>query len=215
MFLGLIQPDVAITDFLLCIEALTFAFLLHRKETKNKHLKNLSVLFFLSLALSSILGAFVHGYFPTPDSVWNNILWRATLLTVGIISLFTWLIAFNVLTKKHLKIIFTFVILDFFVYAYYILFVNPQFKIAIYNYLPAVVFLLLVFCILKFRKKQQGVIYGIIGLIATFLAAIVQQSGLSIHPIYFNHNALYHLIQAVAILLLFITFRRLLLWRLK
>ena len=41
------------------------------------------------------------------------------------------------------------------------------------------------------------------GIISTFAAAGVQQTGLAMHPIYFNHNALYHLIQGLALFMVF------------
>ncbi len=39
------------------------------------------------------------------------------------------------------------------------------------------------------------------------VAAGVQQLGIALHPVYFDHNALYHLIQAVAVLMLFLSAR--------
>ena len=44
-------------------------------------------------------------------------------------------------------------------------------------------------------------------IILTFIAAFIQQSELAIHPIYFNHNALYHILQAVALIMIFITLK--------
>jgi predicted Co/Zn/Cd cation transporter (cation efflux family) len=50
---------------------------------------------------------------------------------------------------------------------------------------------------------------GIWGLVLSFIAAAIQQIGIGLHPLYFNHNALYHLIQAIGLFLLFWTARRL------
>jgi hypothetical protein len=41
------------------------------------------------------------------------------------------------------------------------------------------------------------------------VAALVQRVGLAPHPVYFNHNALYHLLQGVALLLFYLAARRL------
>ena len=38
----------------------------------------------------------------------------------------------------------------------------------------------------------------------TFAAALVQRLKVAVHPEYFDHNALYHLIQGVAVLLIFV-----------
>jgi hypothetical protein len=50
-------------------------------------------------------------------------------------------------------------------------------------------------------------LYGVTGLALTFVAAAVQQLRIAIHPVYFNHNALYHVIQAGALLLIFVAAR--------
>ncbi len=47
------------------------------------------------------------------------------------------------------------------------------------------------------------------GLLLTFVAAYVQQAKIGLNPQYFNHNALYHLIQAVALGMFFLSARQL------
>jgi hypothetical protein len=37
---------------------------------------------------------------------------------------------------------------------------------------------------------------------------VLQQAGVAVHPVYFDHNAVYHLVQAVALVLLYLGFRR-------
>jgi hypothetical protein len=43
-----------------------------------------------------------------------------------------------------------------------------------------------------------------------FVAAGIQQGGIGLHPVYFNHNALYHLVQGIALALIFLAARGLL-----
>ena len=43
---------------------------------------------------------------------------------------------------------------------------------------------------------------GIVGIAATVVAAAVQQLRVAVHPRYFNHNALYHVTQAIALFLI-------------
>ncbi|MGH9399050.1 MAG: DUF6962 family protein [Thermoanaerobaculia bacterium] len=40
-----------------------------------------------------------------------------------------------------------------------------------------------------------------------FIAAGIEQAGVGLHPVYLDHNALYHVIQAGALLMLFLGFR--------
>jgi hypothetical protein len=88
-------------------------------------------------------------------------------------------------------------------YCVIVLFVTREFLIAVVNYLPAALFLFtaLVFAYRHVRHKQLLVI--IAGLMLTFIAAWIQTSEFGLHPVYFSHNALYHLIQALAMLMIF------------
>ena len=81
--------------------------------------------------------------------------------------------------------------------------------LAIAAYLPAALFLLAVFVSAGHRRGRSNV-SGTVGLALTFVAAAVQQLHIALHPVYFNHNALYHVIQGIAIVLLFLGARQLL-----
>ena len=39
-------------------------------------------------------------------------------------------------------------------------------------------------------------------------AAVMQQMGVAIHPVHFDHNAVYHVVQSGAVILLYLGFRR-------
>ncbi len=199
------QPDVAITDFLLTLEAIIFAYLIGQIK-KNGKLKNIAVLFFSSLALGSFIGGIVHGFFPESGSLVNFVLWKATIISLGLVALFSWFIAGITLLPKYYKIIKRAALVEFLLYSVYVIFVNSNFKVAIYNYVPPIILLLISFFYIYSKNKYYSII-GIFGILLTFIAAWVQQARISIHPIYFNHNAVYHIIQAMAIFLIFITFR--------
>jgi len=44
------------------------------------------------------------------------------------------------------------------------------------------------------------------GLALSAVAALLQASRVAIHPIYFDHNAVYHVLQAIALVLLYLGF---------
>ena len=91
------------------------------------------------------------------------------------------------------------------------MFYSQKFLVAAINYLPSACFLLLIFVhgFLSTRKKTYA--YGIMGVVLIFLGSFVQIAKISLHPIYFNHNALYHMIQFIAVWLLFLVAR----WKLS
>ncbi len=199
---------MALTDLILCLEALFLAFLLYR-ERNHHSLRYASLLFFISFALSSFLGVIVHGFFPTPDSIWNAIFWTVTLLAVGLISFFSWIIVIDLLVPQYRKVLVAMACLEFLGYSLYILFIDHPFKVAIYNYVPSTLFLLIAFGFLYVRGKKSA-LFGFFGLLLSLIASWIQQAKIAIHPIYFNHNALYHVLEAIALFLVFLTLRDLL-----
>ena len=91
-----------------------------------------------------------------------------------------------------------------------ILFVSDAFWVAVVGYLPAAAFLFAAFLRAAVRERASWARLGAWGLAVSFVAAAVQQLRIAVHPVYFNHNALYHLVQAVALALIFMACRSLL-----
>src|SRR5205823_7567612 len=89
------------------------------------------------------------------------------------------------------------------------LLIPRDFLAALVFYLPAAVFLWIVLSTAYARARERGILVAVAGLGLMFIAAAVQQMKIALHPTYFDHNALYHLIQALALWLLFLGLRRL------
>jgi hypothetical protein len=88
-------------------------------------------------------------------------------------------------------------------YVAVVLWISRRFVIAIAAYLPATLLLLVVLAGRWRRHRETASLLGIIGVLLTLLAAGLQQAGVGVHPEYFDHNALYHAVQALAMYLLF------------
>ena len=84
---------------------------------------------------------------------------------------------------------------------------SGKFLPSIVHYLPAAIFLLFVLSTQYVQSREWGILIGVIGLALIFIASFIQQLGISLHPVYFNHNALYHFIMAVALFMIFRTAR--------
>lgn len=82
-----------------------------------------------------------------------------------------------------------------------------DFGLAIVAYSPAMLFLLSAFVRRLQKEPARYWLPGIAGLVLTAIAAAIQQLGAGLHPEYFNHNARYHAIQALALWLLYATAR--------
>jgi uncharacterized protein DUF6962 len=191
------EPDVTITDFLLALEALAFAVVIARTSTTTT--QRWFVLFFGATALASLAGGLVHGFFSD-----SKVLWRLVLVALGIVSAAAWAIGARMLFNDRIAdLIATAAGVAFVVYALVVVFVSDAFVIAIANYLPATLFLIVAFFAAYRFTPATPLALGLGGLLLTLVAAAVQQSGIALHPKYFNHNALYHVLQAIALFFIF------------
>jgi len=195
------EPDVALTDYALALECTVFAYLLQRKE---------HALFFASAAVASLAGGTVHGFFLDDRTLGNAVLWRITLIAIGVTAASAWAIGARVLfpgpTARRISIAAAAALAA---YCVVTVFITQEFRAAVVFYLPAVVFLLVALSVAYARARERAILPAVAGLGLMFIAAAVQQARIALHPRYFNHNALYHLIQALALWLLFLGLRRL------
>jgi len=190
------EPDVTITDFLLAFEALAFAVLIARSSTTT--LQRWFVIFFAATALASLAGGLVHGFFGD-----SKFLWRLVLIALGVVSAAGWAIGADLLfTDRTARLVATAAWVAFAAYAFVVIFLTDAFLVAIVNYLPSTLFLIIAFFVAYRAQPSRPLLAGLSGLVLTLIAAAVQQSQIALHP-RFNHNALYHVLQAVALFLVF------------
>ncbi|MEE2885169.1 MAG: hypothetical protein VX701_05695 [Chloroflexota bacterium] len=197
------EIDVALTDYALAFECSVFAFVLVRNKCKDQPLSTWFALLFSSVGLASIIGGTIHGFIHE-DTLSHTIFWRATIVSIGISALSAWSIGAKILLGDlGQRVVLVVAALNFSIYLGYVVFFNQDFVVAVANYLPAAIFLLVVFAILYKRNPQRLVFLALAGVILTFVAAAIQQMGIGVHAKYFNHNALYHVVQAIGLYLIF------------
>lgn len=202
------EPDVALTDYGLAVESATFSYLLFRQKAPRP-LKMWFAIFFGSVSLAALAGGTVHGFFLDVQTIGAQVLWPITLIAIGVSALAAWAIGAKLQFPGPLSRTISAVAAAAFAgYTATVLFVSQTFLIAIVNYLPAAVFLLIVFLLVYRRTRERSVLAGVVGLTLTFVASGVQQGGVGLHPVYFNHNATYHVIQAAALFMIFLCARR-------
>ncbi len=171
------EPMTLATDYLLTVAAVLFAAKLWRSN-------RMWALAFLFTALGSFLGGTYHGLLQS-DS-----LWKVTVLAIGIASFF--LLAGS---GRALAIVAT---IKLVAYSAWVIFFNDGFEWVIADY---GITLLLVGAAAIVRRDAST--KWIAGSIAVSVAgALVQRSGFALHR-HFNHNDLYHVIQLVALWLLY------------
>ncbi len=198
------EPDVTLTDYGLAVECAVLACWLWRRGDPRQLLRAWLAMFFASVGMAALLGGTVHGFFLDAETAGYRVLWPATLLAIGVAALAAWgagaRIQFGWPLARRITTLAGLLLAG---YAILVLFVTQTFLTAIVFYLPAAVFLLIVFFLAYRRTRNHQVLAGTIGLGLTFVASGLQQSGVGLHPVYFNHNALYHLMQAAALFLIY------------
>lgn len=198
------EPDVTLTDFGLAAECALFVYLLLARGDKQQPLRIWFALFFLGGALGALTGGTVHGYFLDESTLAYRILWPLALIAIGGSGFTQWGIGAHIyFTNRWASRIITAAALLFVLYCLLIIFVSQAFVIAIVHYSIASLFMLTIFLLAYRQQRSLPILLGILGILTAFVAAGIQQAGISLHPVYFTHNALYHVIQAVALFLLF------------
>jgi hypothetical protein len=206
--LGVSEDDRSrgsLTDYALALEGVVFIVLLQRGRAFPSRLRTWLTLFFASMSVASICGGMVHGFFLEDRTLGNMILWPTTLLAIGVTTFSIWAIGAYLLDRQGLaRWVFVAAGIQLAIYCAVILFLARDFWVAVADNLPAVVFLLLVLGLAYRREKQTSLLLAALGAILTVFAALLQQQRVGFHPVYFNHNALYHVLQAIALLLFFL-----------
>ncbi len=202
------QVDVTLTDYALALECAIFTFLLAPLRKSAPLVISWFMVFFSSIALAALAGGMVHGFFADTSSLGYRILWPLTMVLVGVTALsgvhIGTALQFTASTARHINRAAAGV---FVVYCIVVLWISSDFLVAILDYLPAVVFVGVVFLLGYCRQERPSLLLGFFGICIMLLASGAQQAQIGISPRYFNYNSVYHSLQAIALFLIFIAAR--------
>jgi hypothetical protein len=194
---------VGLTDYGLALECALFAGWLMKIEGGWPEVRRFFTVFFLALA-ASLTGGTYHVVYSDSTSATAVALWWMTMVALGVVAFATWSLGACLLFGRSAgSLVVKAALLEFLAYSIYVVAVDDRFWVAIANYAPAVIFLGAAFAHGYRRRSELPLAIGVIGLGVTVLAAVIQRLGLSLHPVYFNHNATYHLVQAIGLFLIF------------
>lgn len=202
------QADVSLTDYGLAVESAWFAYRMAQVRTATSLSRAAFVTFFFSISVAATAGGTVHGFFLDESSVGYRILWPFTLVVMGVTALSGIHIAAALQFSRSTAVYITKVALAAFLgYIGIVLFIRSDFLVAIFGYLPALIFLGEAFLLARLRRRRPAFLVGFLGICVMLLAAAAQQAKLGLSPRYFDHNALYHILQATALIMLFVAAR--------
>ena len=190
------EPDVALTDWALAVEAFVLAWL-------SRSHGRVWMMFFGSIALAAFLGGVSHGFFPDRGGVLGVLLWRGTLLALGVTSVAAVVGGAGALDARvaaHLRRV---AVTLGFAYAGVVLGVSDAFAVAVIAYLPSTAFLLWVFGVAARRPDGRLSRLAVAGIAILLFGSWVQWRALAAPALGLTHNALFHVIQMMALPLIY------------
>jgi hypothetical protein len=209
-FLGIQEFDVTVTDWLIAVCSFYWAW----RTWSSKRLglpvsqhprlqQQLWAALFFFVGMASLTGGTYHGFFASEPSDFQW-LWPMTLMSILSAAAVIWNLAGQLLnTIRAQKTLAQVSLVFLFFQANYVLLVDASFVVAILAYAPALLLLTVLVAIKVFRDNARGLRPALLGLSLSLLAPLVQQAKISLHPYFFTHNSVYHLIQLIALFFIY------------
>ena len=200
---GIRDPDVTLTDYAITLLCLWVIWRIVVGQRFGR-VRFWMLLFYIGVGLGAAFGGTVHGFFDVEGTPGNDILWPASLISIGLAALGAWGMGARLALRDQLASgLIGMTGLVFVIYSGVVISGSRSFAVAVAHYLPAAIFLLVALVVANRRSPHDGFREAIVGLVLTFVAAAIQQQQVAAHPVYFDHNALFHLVQAVALVLIY------------
>jgi hypothetical protein len=203
------EPDVVFTDLGLAVLA---TYLGRRLWTASgqSELPRRGAVLMGALASAALWGAIFHAFFPDETSTTPGFLaWLPVALSILIAAATMLELGLRILVprlpprvRRSIAAIYAVA------FAAVLLLVDESFTSIVRFYLPALLLLVIAAGQQAARNRSVGWTLIASGLVMSAGAALLQQAGVSIHPVYFDHNAVYHVIQGIALVFLYLGFVR-------
>jgi hypothetical protein len=215
LVLSIHEPDVAITDLGLAILGGYFGWRLGASlrdgaKVPEKPLRKAGLVIMVGLASAALFGAIFHAFFPDKTaSAPGRLAWVPVVLSIVTVAATLLWLALSLLVPRLSPGVTRGLLLVYCVaFAAVALLVDDSFTGIVRFYGPVLILVLIAAAVQAARTRSVpwALIAG--GFAISIVAALLQQAGVSIHPRYFNHNAVYHVVQGIALVLLYYGFLR-------
>ena len=193
----LYEPTTTITDFFIFIFGIFFSWNIFQISYSQFHL--IWSLSFLCIGLGGFLGAISHGFGPKMRELYKRIIWRLTLLFVGLTGIFIGMASVILFFDDISLYFFSGILILFYINRIRI---DDTFKNAVNFYLPLILFSIISFGFFFYIYGKVESLFIFMGLIVSVAASLTQVMRISFHK-HFNHNDLFHVIQIFGMVLIF------------
>ena len=192
------EPMTTITDILIAIIALYYsreltAIYLHQLLNVQYHL----IWTFRMLSFGALLGAISHGIGPYFHPIVGDLVWKFTTYSIGIMSYFMVLTMLHHLFDYPVVLRLRWILIALIIIYLAVVTINDNFINVIRFYVPLMVMVVLGLLYTWLTGNADGTSMIILGILISFIAAGVQQSGIVLHE-HMNYNDIAHFIQMVA-----------------
>ena len=203
-FLGLYEPSISWSNFLISLECLIATCLLFSFSLSNQQFYILGI--FISTFFASVCGGIVHGMFKVEEGKLFHFIWKMTLVfmilngTLVFLSTLYYFPLFRIGEVYEIFLASVYFLIGF----YWVWFKSTDFLIALTFYVPVTILLLIVLVIngiVAGFNSGQG--FALLGLGLTLLAGFAQYKQISLKSLKIDHNTLFHLIQAIALVFIY------------
>jgi hypothetical protein len=191
----LTEPATTLTDVLLALLGLA---LFVRQRRSGRHG---AALFFAALAVAAAFGALSHGFLSAAAPAVRQIIWWITLVCTGATAAGLALIGLECLDWGSTRARRLAVLGPTIVFAIVVWF-DPRFRLGLMATAAGGVVFAAGVVRHAGRYPGRGAGLAALGIGISVVAGILQQRGIALHPVHFDHNATYHVILIPALLLL-------------
>jgi hypothetical protein len=199
--IGIHDPDVVFTDLGLALLGGYFAWRLRRGPGAT---------LMAGLASAALWGAVFHGFFPAGTAtrsgyvVWLGVAFSILLVACALLDMALTLLGERLTAGTRRAITTVYCLTSIAV----VLFVDASFATIVWLYGPVLLVALAAAVFQTARSGSKAWALIAAGLALSALAALAQRLGIALHATYFDHNAVYHVIQAAALIALYAGFVR-------
>jgi uncharacterized protein DUF6962 len=203
------DPDVALTDLALAILSAYLGWRLWSKSG-NRRLQRAGGVLLGALASAALWGAVFHAFFPAGTAtVVGSFAWKPVALSIVVAAATMLDLGLGLLLPRVSPRLRQYLVLTYAAsFAAVVILLDDSFTRIVYFYVPTLILLLLASARQVARSRSGGWTLILTGLLLSAGAAMLQQARVALHPVYFDHNAVYHVVQSVAIVFLYLGWRR-------
>ena len=194
------EPAVVLTDVALAILGAVLCW----------RLTGVGAVILGGLASAALWGAVFHAFFPAKTAtVPGFIAWLPVAFSILVVAAMLLDLGLRLLAPRLPQSVRRALVAAYAVaFVAVVLLVDESFGSIVRFYGPTLGLVLVAAGREAIRARSAGWTLIAAGFALSAGAALLQQAGVAIHPVYFDHNAVYHVVQAVALVLLYVGFQR-------